>query len=33
MNGIVGFHSTGGTEGTRDQFYLLAIGMVGVTER
>ena len=33
MGGDVGFQSTGGAEGTRDQSYALTIGMEGATER
>ena len=33
MNGGVGFHSTGGAEGPRDQSYPLTIGIEGATER
>ena len=32
MDGGVGFHSTGGAEGARDQSYFLTIGMEGVTK-
>ena len=33
MDGGVGFQSTGGAEGTKDQSYSLRIGMDGDTER
>ena len=32
MNGGMGFYSTAGTEGVRDSFYSLTIGMEGATK-